>query len=634
VVALWIGHTIMDGLLDFPYGWDSLMYHLPLVDHWLRAGSLYAPECKHWSVPGNNELVGLWMVAPFSGDFLVGLTNLSAPLLLALGSVEVARRLGLGGAFPHLAGLAVVANYPVLGQMVGLQNDLPAAGLFVTCLAYGLRYGQQGRPADLIFASIGLGLLTGVKWYTPGYAAVAWATLVLVGVHRRGYRWGLRVAAVAALGAVAWGGYWYIRNALLTGNPIFPNGTPLPSPAIQPPAIQPPTASGPGTAAGPVTAADPFSQFNTWRSTFLGSGRPEVLPLALEALWRAMGPCNLTALLALPLVIAWLLGTGLGLRYRRAGADDGTSRLLLAFWLLSAGLVLGVTPAAVEDEAGTLNHLIWGTTPVRYALSFLSLTVLGLSVLLHDLAAGLRSLAAPGAGRRRAAGAAAALLVAYLPPGLLAGGAAYQIVVHRGNPMWLLRGGFWCAAGSLVAGLILYLVSAHRPRLFRVLGPGLGLALVAATALAVGRLGEWWHGGFVARYDRLFRDDVVSSLAQLDPATTRLCILDNRPYPFFGSYRQFRVSQPIPSRFNSYPEFLQYMRERGVNWVVMVRQPILNPGPVGGNSYPVAYQWALEHPDDFALVKQGAWLSVFRTTLDAKGPTDERTDPPPRGNTD
>jgi hypothetical protein len=72
VFAFVVGRVVTGGLLRFPDDWDTLMYHLPLVDHWLQAGSLYAPDDLRWSEPGNNELVALWCVAPFSGDFLYG----------------------------------------------------------------------------------------------------------------------------------------------------------------------------------------------------------------------------------------------------------------------------------------------------------------------------------------------------------------------------------------------------------------------------------------------------------------------------------------------------------------------------------------------------------------------------------
>src|SRR5262249_544298 len=149
--------------------------HLPLVDSWLQAGGLYAPDCLHWYNPGGNELVAAWMVAPFSGDYLCGLTNAPAAVLLGFALVELGRNVGLSRPRAHLAGLAGVTDYVVLGQLADVSNDVAAAGLFVAGLAYALRFARGGRAADLALCAVCLGLLAGVKYYALGYTAVGYA---------------------------------------------------------------------------------------------------------------------------------------------------------------------------------------------------------------------------------------------------------------------------------------------------------------------------------------------------------------------------------------------------------------------------------------------------------------------------
>src|SRR5690349_12087316 len=38
--ALAFGHVVTGAVLVYPTDWDTLMYHLPLVNYWLQAGSL------------------------------------------------------------------------------------------------------------------------------------------------------------------------------------------------------------------------------------------------------------------------------------------------------------------------------------------------------------------------------------------------------------------------------------------------------------------------------------------------------------------------------------------------------------------------------------------------------------------
>ena len=104
---LWVSRLLSLGLLRLPTEATTLTYHLPMVDHWIQAGSLYIPDCSHWSVPGNNELLALWIVAPFRTDFLAPLNNVLPVVLFAAASVNLAREFGIRGLWSHLVGMAI-----------------------------------------------------------------------------------------------------------------------------------------------------------------------------------------------------------------------------------------------------------------------------------------------------------------------------------------------------------------------------------------------------------------------------------------------------------------------------------------------------------------------------------------------
>lgn len=146
--AFWVGHSVTAGLWRFPTDWDTLMYHLPMVNHWIQARSLYAPDGLRWSDPGNNELVTLWLVAPFSGDFLYSLTNLPATVLLACASVELGCQLGLSSAWRNLAAMAVVTNFVVFKQLIDAENDVAVAAFLLAGLAYALRFADRRCTTD------------------------------------------------------------------------------------------------------------------------------------------------------------------------------------------------------------------------------------------------------------------------------------------------------------------------------------------------------------------------------------------------------------------------------------------------------------------------------------------------------
>ncbi|MGH7135249.1 MAG: hypothetical protein ACREHD_05875, partial [Pirellulales bacterium] len=159
------GGMVTQRLLEFPKYWDDLMYHLPFVDHWLQDRSIFAPATSEWTNACNAEILGLWSVAPFTGDFWIGLANAPVVALLALGMVELGRQIGLSAPMRHAAAIAALATNVVLVQLTDLENDTAVAALFVAGLAYGLRYSRFRRTADLALCACALGLLPGVKYY-------------------------------------------------------------------------------------------------------------------------------------------------------------------------------------------------------------------------------------------------------------------------------------------------------------------------------------------------------------------------------------------------------------------------------------------------------------------------------------
>jgi hypothetical protein len=581
--AFWVGRILVDGLLVFPSAFDALMYHIPLVDHWLQARSLYAPDSLTWSLPGNNELVGLWCVAPFSGDFLIALVNLPATVLLAAASVEVARNLGLSRGFAHAAGLAVVAQLVVWAQLTNEGNDVAVAALFLATFACGVRFARRGSGTDLVLGGLGLGLLAGVKFYALGYAAAAWAVTVGLVMATRGWRDGLRLAATGIAGGLLCGGYWYVRNTLVTGSPLFPMGTRPDNDVL----------------------AEVYPG-NLWQTTLAGNGSSELWTLTWEAVWRWLGPSSFAACWMLPMVLGWFAASGWWCR-RNGKRTTGALRWAFAALAAASLLVLAVTPVAVEDVPGTLNQIRWGYAPMRYGLCFTSTAVLGaMTVLHHTLRAVGRSVSSI-VGTLFAAGAIAqALAWPYLRSSL---------------PADSIDTGLCTINLLLVAGILRLLGLLELPGTIRVAA---FVGILAGAAWSGDLLAERWHGGFVPHYGRFAFLNALQEQEAAVAESVRPCILHHQAYPFFGSRRQFRVCQP--THLPSYPWLEESLRRQEATVVVV--EGIGDPASASTNRYRWGYRWALEHPDVFVLLDRRAGQALFRVRLPApaegNGPRRER----------
>jgi hypothetical protein len=558
-----------------------------------------------WSLPANNELVGLWLVAPFSGDFFISPVNFPSVLLMAAATLEFARLLGLSQTFRHLAALAVVSTNPMLRQLVCAENDITVAAMFVAVLCYAVRFARDGRQADLLLGAASLGLLAGVKFYALGYAAVAWTSAVLLTRLIRGRRCAIRLALIWIIGAVTLSGYWYLRNTLITGSPVYPVGT------------------------SPANDLQGEIYPGMWGTTFLGNGHPEILWLAIEAIQKIAGPCHVVTFLCLPISLLWLGFTAIRLCRREETRPDGAVRLALCVAVILAGLVLLVTPFAVEDKPGTLNHLRWGGSPVRYGTCYLSLTVVSFAWLLdriHTKCSGnvrraFQPIAVTAAGEKYSVSADSVPLnrlrfwrvlpgqfVAWTLPLLFAGLIAYQFVVHIERIRVQVLDSLLLAADVLMLAIIFSLVWDGWSGWRRVVvWAGLATSLAGAS-IGTFHLGHWWHLGFARNYDRHFSGTVFTRLATEEPTGTHICVLDHRPYPFFGSGRQYGVCQP--SMAPSYEELVRFLTDRQVT--IVASHALEDPDQATTGRFRWTYLWLMEHPDRFELIERGFWFAVFR----------------------
>ncbi len=226
-VSLVTTQVIMFGLVTLPTDWDTLAYHLPLIDHWVRSGNLSDTDTAFWYVPGNFELLGYFFSGAFSGDFWAPLSNTPVIALLAVATIALCRELGLHRSTASWVCFGAVTNPIVLRQAWTLENDVAVAALFIAATLFGVRAIKTGKFASLILCGIAIGLLAGVKYYAIAYVAVVSVTVTLLMMAAYGLRCGCRALIAFGLGIAVFAGFWYARNFIISGTPLFPKGVAL-----------------------------------------------------------------------------------------------------------------------------------------------------------------------------------------------------------------------------------------------------------------------------------------------------------------------------------------------------------------------------------------------------------------------
>jgi hypothetical protein len=222
-LALWLVASAWNRTVLPPEGIDSLTFHLPNVAGWIRSGTVWRvdqfnPLLANGNYPQTGDLTFLAVVQPWRNDWLVGIVN---PIYIALAGLAVyaiAVELGAPRPASMLAG-SLLATIPVVG-LAANGEAMTDSAMFATMgvgILFLLRHARGAPRSELLLAALSLGLAFGTKWYAL-WAVAAVLGVWLVAARPRPLRDAVPVAAIVALA----GGFWLVRNLVLSGNPVFP----------------------------------------------------------------------------------------------------------------------------------------------------------------------------------------------------------------------------------------------------------------------------------------------------------------------------------------------------------------------------------------------------------------------------
>lgn len=199
--------------------YDAPSYHLYFAARWLQDHAIsilptpFSDEAQSYA-PANGELVLLWLMAPWHGDFLARAGQWPFWWLGALAVYAIARRLGAARAHACYPALFFLVARPVIEQAVGADVDLIAAALFASAIYLGLVAVERDTWVEWTIWGIAVGLTVGTKYVLLIYLPILLTIPVVGGLRRR--------ALWATPGLVVFGAPWYLRNWIVAGSPIYP----------------------------------------------------------------------------------------------------------------------------------------------------------------------------------------------------------------------------------------------------------------------------------------------------------------------------------------------------------------------------------------------------------------------------
>jgi hypothetical protein len=200
---------------------DDLGYHGPTVARWIQDGRFsYVTRNFTAYYPFNCELLSLWYVLPLHSDAWVALAGLVWLAMSACAAGALGRELRLT-AVPAALVMVLTICSPSIDWLVRTfsPTDLAAASLALAGLYFtGLvlrRSSADSAIAESLYAGLLVGAAVGCKITVIPVFVVAVLAL-LFGRTR------FQSVLAFCLAAVLTGSFWYIRNWIITGNPLFP----------------------------------------------------------------------------------------------------------------------------------------------------------------------------------------------------------------------------------------------------------------------------------------------------------------------------------------------------------------------------------------------------------------------------
>lgn len=208
---------------------DGPIYHLYFAARWWKAERLFliaAPfgETAAPYFPAVGDLWFTWLMVGWGGERLAKVGQAPFLLVASLAAYALSRRLGAGRSSALLASVWLATSTPLLLFAFEANVDTIFAAGYLLAVYFFVRdaLGDDRGPSLALGAiAAGCALATkaiGVVFVTPLLALAA------LGVLTR--RQGAREKGVGLLTLVllplATAGYWFGKNLLLTGNPLYP----------------------------------------------------------------------------------------------------------------------------------------------------------------------------------------------------------------------------------------------------------------------------------------------------------------------------------------------------------------------------------------------------------------------------
>jgi hypothetical protein len=220
-------------LVTFAYAWliiaayylplrgvDDLFYHLPPVFEYIQTHTIKLLPIEirhHFAYPQNAELLFLWPASFSHSQKMLDCVNVPFVAASSLVVYSLLRNFTIEKNDALFAALLYALCPVVLMQAGSNYIDVIVSLFLLLSLYYTIRFIQDKRPVHVRLAGISIGIVCGMK-YTALFLTVPFQIIILWTLITSRPR---RAAGYLAI-VFVFCGWWYLRNAVVLGNPLYP----------------------------------------------------------------------------------------------------------------------------------------------------------------------------------------------------------------------------------------------------------------------------------------------------------------------------------------------------------------------------------------------------------------------------
>lgn len=217
IVSLFFLYNVYTGIITKPSEGDSVNYHIPVANYYLT-GQIFSPPDKNmiirWYPSASESILALFILLHIP----LNLYNMLASLILLITCYKLGNYFFENSHFSIIFATNIISLYGVQRLQHTQNIDIWLSIFFI--LSFFLLLNPQKRISYFLKLGFCLGMIIGSKYSGPMWA---FAIILVYGKRLIPYL-NLKRIIIFTIPILILGISWYMRNLIITGSPIYPQG--------------------------------------------------------------------------------------------------------------------------------------------------------------------------------------------------------------------------------------------------------------------------------------------------------------------------------------------------------------------------------------------------------------------------